>query len=410
MKNGQIDTLFETNEHTENEQITKKIQKGIRNNIYKRAVMVVLAALILIAGGFYVGDRIKEAASFHLSAWESVVSDDLITETAEMYHMPDPAAAKDILNAQAYISAYCSVFLPGIIPEFSEPDQRAADASPYGTYRIGGKLLSYFEVNPENEPVRIHAEDNDSFIEIRDGRIVADQTASILNAGSTVLKNLNTYEPYSGLEEGDFYSHFRKENTDYKTLAYQLEIESLPKSAMISMDIRFAEPTTVYNLLKAAAGYQNSRIVYAVTDYLPKEGDYDECAIGFSLIGGNGPSSFLEGYASLNMDDTLRRDKSYFQQGMFYYNNRASFAGEPKDGALRMEEMYRTQLELLINNHLLNEREERAARTALQNMDADGVTVIGYRIFASKEDAITILKKSSTLRSHIVSVRYSRFS
>lgn len=410
MKNGQIDTLFETNEHTENEQITKKIQKGIRDNIYKRAVMVVLATLVLIAGGFYARDRIKEAASFHLSDWESVVSDDLITETAETYHMTDPAAAKDILNAQAYISAYCSVFLPGIIPEFSEPDQRAADASPYGTYRIGGKLLSYFEVNPENEPVRIHAEDNDSFIEIRDGRIVADQTASILNAGSMVLKNLNTYEPYSGLEEGDFYSHFRKENTDYKTLAYQLEIESLPKSAMISLDIRFAEPTTVYNLLKASVGYQNSRIVYAVTDYLPKEGDFDECAIGFSLIAGNGPAAFKEGYESLKMDDTLRRDKSYFQQGMFYYNNLASFAGEPRDGALRMEEMYRTQLELLINNHLLNEREERAARTALQNMEEDGVKVIGYRIFASKEDAITILKKSSTLRSHIVSVRYSRFS
>ena len=48
MKNGQIDTLFETNEDTENEQITKKIQKGIRNNIYKRSVMVVLAALVLI--------------------------------------------------------------------------------------------------------------------------------------------------------------------------------------------------------------------------------------------------------------------------------------------------------------------------------------------------------------------------
>ena len=409
MREERIDELFNHAEADGNDELTRKIQKGIRNNIYKRAAVVVAAAILLFGVISYGGRAVKEKQSFHLSDWEAVVSEEQLSKTADRYQIQNGSELKDILNAQAYISAYSSIFLPGIVPEFSEPDSLNAHAITNGTYQIGGKLIDYFEVNPENEDYFVKAEDNDSYICIKDGKIIADQSRNILNAGSRVLKHINAYEPYSGLEEGDFYSHFRNEGTDYKTLAYCNEIRKLPSSAMICMDIRLKESVTVYNLLRAAANEEDSRIVYAVTDYIAKSDEFDECAIGFSLIGGNGPEEFKEGFQSLKTDDTLKRDKRSFQQGMFYYNNRASFSGEPLDASRIYEERYCTQLKLLIDNDLLNEREQHAAETALAHAEAGDMEVIGYRIFAARDDALKILERENTLRSHIVSVKSNMF-
>ena len=405
MKEERIEQLFTETEAASHDRLEEQIRKGIRNNIYRRAVLVVTAALALIGIILFGVHAVRERSSFHLSDWESVVSEELVQETLERYQLKDSSSTRDLLNAQAYISAYSSIFLPGIVPEFCEPDISDFHAAEYGTYRIGGKLTDYFEVNPENEPYRMKAEDNAFCIEIKDGRIIADQSRNILNDGSVVLNNLNSYETYSGLVEGEFYSHFRTESTANKTKAYTEKIRELPESAMVSLDIRLKEPVTVYSLLRSARNYDHSRIVYAVTEYLPKDEMYDEAAIGFSLIGGNGPDRFLADYEGLLMDDTLRRDKSCFQQGIFNSNNRASFFGEPNDAALRMETMYRTQLKLLIDNHLLNERELRAAEAALSHAEAGEVEIIGYRIFTSRDDALSILKRENILRSHIVEVK-----
>ena len=405
MKEERIEQLFTETEADSHDRLEEQIRKGIRNNIYRRAMLVVTAALAVIGITLFGIQAVTERNSFHLSDWESVVSEELVQETTERYRLQDSSGTRDILNAQAYIAAYSSIFLPGMVPEFSEPELSDSRAAEYGTYRIGGKLTDYFEVNPENEPYRMKAEDNVFYIEIKDGRILADQSGNILNDGSVVLNNLNSYETFSGLQEGEFYSHFRNESTANKTQSYTEKIRKLPESAMVSLDIRLKEPVSVYSLLRSAGGYDHSRIVYAVTEYLPNDEQYEESAIGFSLIGGNGPDRFLESYDGLLADDTLRRDKSYFQQGIFNYNNRASFFGEPKDAALRMEAMYRTQLKLLIDNHLLNERDQRAAEAALAHAEADEVEVIGYRIFASRDDALNILERENTLRSHIVAVK-----
>ena len=410
MNEKKIDELFQKTSLNETNDIDRRIQKGIRNNIYRRAVITVLAALVLISVGIYGNDRIRESNSFHLADWRCVVSDELVEKTKDSYDIKDTDAVKQILNAQAYISAYCSIFLPGIIPEFCEPSVTYAKSEPYGTYQIGGRLVDYISANPENEPYFMKAEDNESFIRIENGRIVTDLSKSILNDGSRVLKNRNAYELFTGLDEGDFYSHFRDEATDNKTQAYVKEIQMLPDSAMICLDIRLLEPTSVFNLIRAATSYEDSRIVYAVTEYLPKSDGYEECAIGFSLIGGNGPSEFADGYESLAMDDTLRRDKSYFQQGMFYYNNQATFFGEPRDVALRFEERYRSLLNVLIESGALNDRELRAAKIALEHARSSEIEVIGYRIQASKKDALAILEKNNTLRSHITDVKLSRLN
>ena len=410
MNEKKIDELFQKTSLNETNDIDRRIQKGIRNNIYRRAVITILAALVLIAAVVYGNDRVRESNSFHLADWRCVVSDDLIEKTKDSYGIKDTAVIKQILNAQAYISAYCSIFLPGVIAEFCEPSVTYAKSKPYGTYQIGGRLVDYIFANPENEPYFMKAEDNESFIQIENGRIIADQSKNILNDGSRVLKNRNAYELFTGLDEGDFYSHFRDEGTDNKTQAYVKEIQMLPDSSMICLDIRLKEPTSVFNLIRSAASYEDSRIVYAVTEYLPKSDGYEECAIGFSLIGGNGPSEFAEGYESLAMDDTLRRDKSYFQQGMFYYNNQASFFGEPRDAAIMFEERYRTQLNVLIESGILNDRELRAAKIALEHAKTNNIEVIGYRIQASKKDSLEILKRNNTFRSHITDVKLSRLN
>ena len=410
MNEKKIEELFQTAEINETEDLDRKIQKGIRNNIYRRAAITVLTALVLIAAAMYGADRIKEKNSFHLSDWKCVVSDELVERTKETYGIENSDAVREILNAQAYISAYSSIFLPGIVPEFCELSDSFAESEPYGTYQIGGKLADYFSINPENESYFMKAGDNESFIRIENGRIITDQSKNILYDGSEVLKNRNAYEPFTGLEEGDFYSHFRNEDTQNKTQAYVKEIEKLPDSSMICLDIRLKEPTSVFNLIRSAATYEDSRIVYAVTEYLPKTNEYEEGALGFSLIGGNGPSKFADGYESLAMDDTLKRDKSYFQQGMFYYNNQASFFGEPRDAALLFEERYVTQLKLLIESGMLNNRELHAAETALEHVKDNGTEVIGYRILASKEDALEILKKNNTLRSHVSDLKISRLN
>lgn len=408
MNEEQINEMFHGTDH--DDKIEKQIQRGIQNNIYRRAIIVVLASCVLLgmtAGGIQL---MKEKTSFHLSDWEDVVDEEWVELTVEENSLNDRSQVNDILNTQAYISAYCSIFLPGVIPEFSELSIKDADAVTYGTYYIGGTLTDYFEINPENEPYRMNAEENSSYIEIRDGRVIADQRRNILNDGSVVLSNPNSYEIYSGLQEGEFYSHFRFESTEHKTESYIQELEKLPESAVVNMDIRLREPSTVYNLLRSTRNYTDSRIVYAVTDYIPQEKGYEEGAIGFSLIGGNGPSDFREPYQSLTMDDTLLRDKSYFQQGMFYLNNRASFFGEPDTAAKHMEDMYVSQLELLIDQQLLSDRELHAAETALEDAKQNGITVIGYRIFASRDDALKLLRQSSTLRSHILSVKIGMFS
>ena len=409
MKEEQIEEILKNTVTDDQKEFEQQIRRGIRNNIYRRAVIAVIAVLVMIGIVRFGVHAVKEQNSFHLSDWKPVVSGELVQETMEKYHLQNASETEDLLNAQVYISAYSDIFFPGMIPEFSEPAGSSAHAVTYGTYEIGGKLINYFEVNPENEGYFVKTEDNDSFIRIENGKIIADQSRNILNDGSRVLHNINAYEPFSGLEEGDYYSHFRNESTDYKTTGYIDQIYKLPASALICLDIRLKEPVSVYNLLRASTAQQDSRIVYAVTDYIPESDEFDECAIGFSLIGGNGPNEFIEGYESLRADDTLRRDKKYFQQGMFYYNNRASFFGEPVDSARVYEERYRIQLKLLIDNQLLNEREKHAAETALRNSETDGVEVIGYRIFASRDEAVNILKRDNTLRSHIVSVKFSRF-
>ena len=118
MNEKKIEELFQTAEINETEDLDRKIQKGIRNNIYRRAAITVLTALVLIAAAMYGADRIKEKTSFHLSDWKCVVSDELVERTKETYGIENSDAVREILNAQAYISAYSSIFLPGIVPEF----------------------------------------------------------------------------------------------------------------------------------------------------------------------------------------------------------------------------------------------------------------------------------------------------
>lgn len=134
MREERIDELFNHAEADRNDELTRKIQKGIRNNIYKRAAVVVAAAILLFGVISYGGRAVKEKQSFHLSDWEAVVSEEQLSKTADRYQIQNGSELKDILNAQAYISAYSSIFLPGIVPEFSEPDSLNAHAITNGTY------------------------------------------------------------------------------------------------------------------------------------------------------------------------------------------------------------------------------------------------------------------------------------
>ena len=392
MTDDKIEQLLAADHSEPDHNLTRRIHQGIIREVYMRALLVVLVSALMLVGGIGIRRLIRERQAFHLADWKTIVAAEQSPKETE------------VRNAQAYISAYVSIFYPGFVPAFDTLMPEDADPEAYGVYHIGGRLVSWADISTGNLPLK---SDDYAAFEIRSGQVIADPADNILNSGSIYVENELARDLYPGLKDGDFYSWFRDTPAAALQQANITEIEKLPDSAVICLDIRLKEEISLYELIRFGGTLDDAMILYAVTDYTASA-EYPEAAIGFSMIGGNGPSAYLEEYQDLVMEDTLKRSMSLYRQGVFTYSTRHSWITSPKTAADAYERQYIAQLRLLLEGRMLSGQEKQQAETALQKAEENGTTVIGYRILLSQDAALQLLQNESVIRSHIQNVRISR--
>ena len=378
----------------EQKEINRKIHRGIASEVYKR-VLIVLGAAALVAACCTAGYRkYRDLKSFHLSDLENVLDPEVLQDEQP-----------DVLNAQYYLNAYCELFMPGYVISYRSDNAERTD---YGTYTFDAELTHVFRTNPETLwSVPLGTASAEGMV-IQDGKII--RTDSVYH--ETVLNDTFWRWWESGLDYAVFYLP-----GDVRT-----ELEEMPASALVELDVRLRDPVTVEEVLKMQAMYEDSRIIYCVTYIDEQPGTRAKEVLGFSMMRGTADYDNIvvlryrsEDYPELDLPveclpvnffsnvyiATLKLEMQMMEQG----NAREDMPVT----AERLEVHYETLLKLLLDNNVLNERETVKAQAALEDLSANGVSVQGMRIICTKEEALEMMDSHLFRDVHINDAKTSRF-
>ena len=384
-------TIEEMPDWTGNEEIEdvkvfeKKIQKGIRRNIYTRSLIMILAAALVFTGVKRIWLYEQERSSWHLSDLEQLID-------------PEPYgeyAAEE--NAFLYISAYYDMFVPGYAAvKRSYP--AFAERIDYGIYEFRISMINCFRSNPEGI----------SGYRGSDSCIVIDHGKLIKSGDIAELEMQDQYTAWWSMGSERYVSFFHVPDPEE-------EIRELPPSAYVEMDIRLKDPVSIEELLKIQADHPDSRILYAVTyadDDIVSEDYVIANTCGFSLMGPglDVPLSTeaMEKYPYLAKESEFGREifagSEKYLQSLLNENTRKMYAE-------KYLEHYLSVLNLFHNNPVLDLQypEKEIAEKALADAQENSVRVIGLRMSLTKEDAFKIMEKEFTESVHIADVKMSRF-
>lgn len=389
----------------EQKSLNHKVRNGIARSIYTR---ILITALVIASGIFiirYAADAYRQSAAWHLNELEMLEDEDILQES-----FGDAPYNTETVNARLYLSMYIELFAPGykiVYPDYSSPVSNVE----YGTYEISGSVINYFS-QAENPFALNRSDVICDHMTLKDGKIVLDDDVKY-NLFKSDRFRLFWTAPLKYLRVFPNNSYFSI-RTD--------EIESLPDSAYVEMDVYFYRELTVGQFCEMIADHKDSRIEYAVTHILSDTFRYtggpitysrdtfeEPPVLGFSLVHSNNvflPSEEMnEKYPKL----ALPPDEYGYMQIFNHYWNIFQDRDQMAEYSETFIDHYRSALSLLVNNHVLSEEEESCGREVLDDMEENDLTVKGVRMICTKEDALKWMTDMNTRAYKIENAKWSRY-
>lgn len=391
MNEKKIDELLEERMNISEEEQTemnKKIQSGIARTVYSRVLIVLTALAVLLGAGWYGISKYQEAASFHIRDLEPIIDETVI----------DGTDYTEIMTAYDYLALYYELFAPGYRMGFN--NRTALEKVENGVYAYHAVLFPWFHVNAEGVPSpRISIESRDLII--RDGKHIPDEEPNY------VMIYRNYFKRWIAAQD--------TWNRNRAIPAIQNEIEELPSSAFVELNISFADPISLEKLLEVCSGLTSSRLSYAVTHlYMDTENNYSITPLGISFI-----NPTLSGKPlTYNIDDNpypyLQVKEDCARQDLYHgadysYNKQFSSAQRRRDYAEEMTTHYESVLKLMISSQFLGEEDEKVVSYAYNDMQENELKIYGIQIFCAKDDALKALNLDNIKNMQIEDIKMSRF-
>ncbi|MBE6114918.1 MAG: hypothetical protein E7191_07565 [Erysipelotrichaceae bacterium] len=387
MEDKRIDELLE-NEMMIDVEDMKRTEKMIERGMSKRIIrksLIVSIVVVLVFGCVIIGKQrmdayFAEKNAFHLSDYEMVVDDPTYGYTFDQREL-------EVMNAFVYMNTYLSLFYPGIIASKEQPNFNEPYQLDYGSYEIDAYIYDLFEVSAAGSDVELRREAQHRVL-ISNQNIWLDEWA-----GKEV-----SYQSYKqqGRSLGSVWISEEQRNDMLH------EIQQLPDTAIVSLDVMLSESVTLDEVLEYQRSHTDSRVVYVVTYY---DEDWDEELLnypyGFSLVQGMAWAKLsyevAEKYPNLILSDR-------------YHNTDVNdfWSDLPEYTSEELVEHYLSCMKLLVNNEAGLYYDEELS-LIIDDVEENGVEVHGYRIFASKEDALALYEDENVNTIVIKDVKYSKY-
>lgn len=390
MEEKRIDELLNEELIISSEEI-RKTEKTINHRMNQKILtksFIVSMIVVLIAGCSIFGiqryqDFIQEKNAFHLSDLEQV------TENIFSYEFDKQQA--EVMNAYAYANAYVTLFYPGWI---SRKDQVYLSKEPekihYGIYEIEATLIHLFDMSASGG--RNHALSNQK-IQIHGSNLYIHE----MNLMETMFQNYKN--------KGNSLEEIRLDDNEVDEM--KTEIEKLPETSIVMLDIMFDESMALDEVLKYQQYHEDSRVVYAVTHINSWDSQFDGTA-EYEL----GPYGFnlFEGFTSVQVnDDYQEKYPSLTLSETFSYTDYETFWSElPSVTAKQLEEHYLSCMKLLVNNELAGQRHSDL-QNVISDIEENGVQVMGVRIYATQTDALEWFENENTKSIALMDVKLSKY-
>lgn len=387
MEEKRIDELLENEMMIDTEEIQntqKMIVRGMNKKIIQRSLIVSIVVVLLfgcvIIGKQRMDDYFREKNSFHLSDYEMVIDE-------PTYNFKYTPSELEVMNAFVYTNAYLSLFYPGIIANkgevlYDEPYQIG-----YGTYEIMADIYDLFEVSAAGSDVELRNSANN--------RVMISHNNVWLDDWNGKELSLQSYKQ-QGKSLGKVWI------SDEQRADMLSEIEQLPNTAIVSLDVMLHEGITLDEVLEYQREHIDSRVVYVVTHY---EEDWDEELLnypyGFSLVEGMA-------WAKLNYEVTEKYPNLLLSDTWNHTDVNTFWSELPEYTSEQLIEHYLSCMKLLVNNEA-GKYYEKELSLIIDDVEDNGVEVLGYRIFASKADALSLYEDPNVNTIVIKDVKYSKY-
>ena len=364
----------------------KIINKSLNNRIFGKSltvsVTVVIAAACLVLGLFRYHDYVQEKNAFHLSDWEMVV------EVDDFYNMDE--ARLEVINAYAYINAYVTLFCPGFIATKDQVKPNEPVKVDYGTYQIEAELIDLFDLTASNANIT-NVDSEQTMIPVSWSNIWIEDT----NQHDLIETKYQSYR-HNGWSLG------RNSVTEEEMGQMKEEVLLLPETSIMMLDVTLNNSLTVTEILEYQNNHLDSRIVY-VTTHVSDE--YNE-PYGFNLFEGwsiiDVNEEYMDDYPYLILDGKKPGDRWASTSKANFWHSLPDYDEEI------LTEHYLSCMKLLVNNDAAKWYEDDLIKI-IADVEENGVTVKGFRIYATQEDALKLFEDENVKSIVLQDVKLSKY-
>lgn len=383
MEEKRIDELLENEMMIDKEEIKntqKMIVRGMNKKIIYRSLIVVLVVLFTITCVWYGREYYRDQTSFHLSDLEIVVDEYMDREKMDQESV-------EALNAFVYANAYISLFTPGMIATDTAVQYKARKVT-HGVYEIDVQIYDLFEVSAAGASSEDVYSDRINF------------------SGHTIWpEGLENKELFTQSYRGKSHTLGNVQVSKEEAEDMRCEIESLPNTAIVSLDVMLEDGITLDELLDYQRDHTDSRVVYVVTHYggVSQEEQFSipSYTFGFSLVQGHT-------WATLDFDHWEKYPNLILAENWNHTDVNTFWSELPEYTSEQLIEHYLSCMKLLVNNNVAKYYQEDLP-VVIEDVEENGVKVLGYRIFASKEDALRLYDDPNVNTIVIKDVKYSKY-
>lgn len=363
---------------------SKIINKKMNQRIFRRALITSISVAIITVclglGLVKYNDYIEEKNAFHLSDWEMVVK--------VLAHPEITEEQLEVMNAYAYINSYVTLFCPGYIVTKYQINPLESTKVAYGSYEIEAELIDLFEVSASSSNTT-NVRSEQSSIPISWSNIWIEEINQ-----NALIETRNQYY------QENHWSLGRNSVSEQDMQLMKEEVIKLPDTSIVLLDITIQEPLTLTDVLEYQKNHLDSRVVY-VTTHISDE--YYVGPYGFNLMEGsnlievNYEYKDIYPYLTLNGSQILSSvNKSNFWSRLPEYDEEV------------LTQHYLSCMKLLVNNGAAKWYEEDLVKI-IEDVEENGVAVHGFRIYATKEDALELFEDENVKSIVIQDVKLSKY-
>jgi len=377
MEEKRLDELL-NEEMTMNEEEIKRtekiINKKMNEKILRRSLIVSLVVVLItvacIAGVRKYQNYLEDKNAFHLDELEMTLGVRGIEGwTQEQI---------EEMNAFIYAHAYTTLFYPGKVLSKGQNSISGIEKLEPGIYQFSAWMTDLFEIS--------YSYGNDEIVKIE------------ISESDFVIGE------YSYLENGRIFQNALIQNSFFEDgIDMHDEIESLPETSIVSLDVMFHEAVSIDELLEYQKNHMDSRVIYAVThcnNIESSEENWDR-PYGFNLYEGN------TYWAKMSWDTWTNYPSLTLNEDSAFLPSNNLWRTLPDYTSKELENHYLSCMKLLVNNNVTWCRDD--LMKIIADVEENGVQVRGMRIYASLKDALELYDHENVQFIMIQDVKLSKY-